>query len=122
MLQKTEKTLPGRVPGKPYRGGWPRWREIQAEDEAARQVEIAALTADLGHTPSAAERLLIVEIAALAVRANKLRRKGQPADDVARLMVRAIGKLGLKTSSPRSGLAALRGQKRSKPKSPPAAS
>jgi hypothetical protein len=89
-----------RGPGRPFQPGntanplGPRGR-VQLEEQQ-RQCEVAAIVADLAHEPSAVERLLIDELAALAVRARRLRRKGQPTDDVARLMTRIASKLGIR--------------------------
>jgi hypothetical protein len=66
-------------------------------EEAERQVEVSALTADLGHEPTAAERLLIDEAAALAVEARKLRRQGRGSADASRLLSRILKQLGLGT-------------------------
>jgi len=71
-------------------------RERAAREETERLVERDALLADLNRPPNATERLLIDELAALAVRARRLRAQGKPADDVARLMTRIAGKLGLR--------------------------
>jgi hypothetical protein len=56
---------------------------------------VAGLTADLGHTPSTGERLLIDELAGLAVRARRLRACGKPTKDIARLMTRVAVRLGI---------------------------
>jgi hypothetical protein len=80
--------------------GRARIRELAVESEAERQAEQAALLADLGREPGHAERLLIEQAAHLAVRARRLRAlgRGREADDVTRLLIRALAKLGVKPS------------------------
>jgi hypothetical protein len=89
-----------RVIGRPFQPGNcanPHGRHGRVRiDESERQCEVAAIIGDLGHQPSAVERLLIDELAALAVRARRLRRRGLPTDDVARLMTRIASKLAIK--------------------------
>lgn len=96
-----------RGPGKPFAAGKvanPGGRGSRARrEEAERACEAAALAADLGHPPSAAERMLIDEAAALVVRARRLRRQGEPADDVARLLTRILSKLAIKPGKPAAG-------------------
>lgn len=65
-------------------------KERAAADELERQAEAEALLADLGHPPTARERLLADEASALAIRGRRLRAKGQPSDDVARLLTRML--------------------------------
>jgi hypothetical protein len=81
------------------RSGNPAGKRLMAErarlEEEERRAEAAALAADLGHPPTAAERLLIDEAAALAVEARKRRRLGRPSADVSRLLVRVLRQLGL---------------------------
>lgn len=78
--------------------GWARMWQIRAEDEQRRQHEAAAIVADLGREANAAERILIAEIAALVVRADRERSKGkhQEAEQCSRLIIRGLGKLGVK--------------------------
>jgi len=80
----------------PVRPGQRSPAERARREEAERLVEVAALVRDLGREPTAVERLLIDELAALAVRSRKLRRQGKATDDVARLMARIAGRLGMK--------------------------
>ncbi|WP_354258171.1 hypothetical protein [Bradyrhizobium sp. F1.13.3] len=72
--------------------------QIREEDEQRRQHEAAAILADLGREPNAAERILVAEIAALVVRADRERAKGKhgEAEMCSRLIIRALGKLGVK--------------------------
>ncbi len=73
-------------------------RELATRYEAERRAEEQKLLADLGREPSYIEQLLVENAAGLAVRARRLRRLGRDreADDVARLLIRTIGKLGIK--------------------------
>jgi hypothetical protein len=78
--------------------GKARVRELAPEAEAERKIEEAALLADLNHQASYAEKLLIENAAALAVRARRLRRYGRnkEAGAVIMLLVRTLGKLGVR--------------------------
>ncbi len=78
--------------------GRQRMAELAQQAEAERQVEQCKLLADLGREPSAAETVLVEQIAALTVRARRLRAQGRDreAADTARLLVRAIARLGVK--------------------------
>src|SRR6266508_4325056 len=64
-------------------------------EQAEREAEAAALLADLGHRPTAAERLLVAEAAALAVEARRLRKTGRNSADTSRLLVRVLRQLGI---------------------------
>ncbi len=79
-----------------------RMLEIAAEDEAARQAEIAKLVADLGRRPSTRELVLIEQIAVQVVRCRKLLAKGRHNNvaECTRLITRALGKLGLPPPPP----------------------
>jgi hypothetical protein len=83
--------------------GYARMKELAAENEAARQVEVAKLVAGLDHEPSPIELVLIGEIAALLVRGRKLREYGRDreAEAIGRLIIRAIGRLGIKPGASR---------------------
>lgn len=72
--------------------------QIREEDEQRRQHEAAAIVADLGREANAAERILIAEIAALVVRGDRERSKGkhQEAEQCSRLIIRGLGKLGVR--------------------------
>ncbi len=72
---------------------------MQAEaEEAERQAEETALVTDLGHAPSYAERIVIEQLSVLIVRGRHLRRSGHGADAemIARLVIRGLGKLGIR--------------------------
>lgn len=72
--------------------------ELASQYEIERQAEEAKLLADLAHAPTYTEKLLIENAAALAVRQRWLRKQGRhkEADDVARLLIRTLGRLGIK--------------------------
>jgi hypothetical protein len=76
--------------------------ERAREDAAEAEREAAAIIADLGRAPTALERVLVTEIAALSVKARRLRSQGRPGDDVARLISRLASQLGLSRSAPRA--------------------
>src|SRR5262249_36759381 len=82
----------------PKKRGRARVIELAKEAEAERLVAESKLVADLGHSPTAAEAILIEQASALTVRARRLRSLGHgaEADDVSRLLVRAVIALGLK--------------------------
>jgi hypothetical protein len=83
--------------------GWRRMRELATAYEVERAAEEQALLNDLGHEPSRVEELLIENASGLAVRARRLRRigKAREADDVTRLLLRVIGRLGVKPGEAR---------------------
>ncbi|MBW7964956.1 hypothetical protein [Bradyrhizobium sp. BR 10261] len=72
--------------------------QIREEDEQRRQREASAILADLGREANAAERIIASEIAALVVRADRERARGKhsEAEMCSRLIIRALGKLGVK--------------------------
>src|SRR5277367_5655792 len=57
-------------------------------DQAAAAAEAESIARDLGRVPTALEKVLIAEIAALSVKAKRLRAEGRPCDDVVRLLSR----------------------------------
>ncbi len=73
-------------------------RELVVEDETARRAVADGLLADLGREPSHAERLLVEQVSALIIRGRRLRERGMSADGemIARLVVRSLGKLGIR--------------------------
>jgi hypothetical protein len=73
-------------------------RELATAYEIERRAVEQALLTDLQRQPSCVERLLIESAAGLAVRARRLRSygRGKDADDVARLLVRTLGRLALR--------------------------
>ena len=73
-------------------------RTLAAEAEVEREAETAKLLADLGREPSYSDRILVGEIAALRVRARRLRQRGRDdaAEMCSRLILRAMTKLGVK--------------------------
>jgi hypothetical protein len=79
-----------------------RAKDVAREDEAAAAVEAQAIANELGRVPTALERVLIAEIAALSVKAKRLRSEGRPCDDVVRLLSRMCGQLGLNRAAPRA--------------------
>jgi hypothetical protein len=81
--------------------GWARKMELAREDEAARQAEVVRLTADLGRKPVGGERVLIEDIARLAVRGRRLSQYGRHREalEVSRLLTRAVRTLGLPAPS-----------------------
>jgi hypothetical protein len=83
--------------------GKARMAELATSYEVERRTEEQSLLRDLGREPSHAERLLIENSAGLAVRARRLRRLGRDgeADDVVRLLLRALIKLGSKPGKAR---------------------
>jgi hypothetical protein len=90
----------------PGRSGNPAGRRITVdkarEDEVAAVAEADAIARDLGRTPTALERVLINEIAALSVKARRLRSQGRPCDDVVRLLSRMCSQLGLNRAAARA--------------------
>jgi hypothetical protein len=85
---------------KPGQSGLPQGRYALAKERARleeeeRRVEAAALAGDLGHPPTAMERLLIEQASSLAVEARRLRRLGKSSADEVRLLSRILGQLGL---------------------------
>jgi len=91
------RPFPKGVSGNPHGRAGAAGKAAEVERlEAERLVEVGAIVHDLGREPTAVERLLIDELAALAVRARRLRSRGEPSDDVARLMARIAGRLGMK--------------------------
>jgi hypothetical protein len=84
--------------GRGVGGGRARMAELAAQAEAERQAEGIKLLAELGRQPTASETLLVEQASALAVRARRLRSQGRDAEaeDVSRLLIRALTKLGLK--------------------------
>jgi len=83
--------------------GAARQAELAREAEAERIIEVGKLVADLGGRPSAIQQLLIDELAGLAVRARRLRRQGKPTDEIAMLMTRVAGRLGIKPGTKAPG-------------------
>jgi hypothetical protein len=79
-------------------------RERARAAEAEHQAEVDALIRDLGREPTHVEKLLITEMAALAMRSRNLRRQGKATDDVARLMSRIAAQLGLRRYVPKRPL------------------
>jgi hypothetical protein len=94
----------------PYgRGARKRRAEQQAErDEAERIREESALVSDLGHVPSYTERAIIEQLSALIVRGRRLRQAGQGADAemISRLVIRGLGRLGIRQGKPKANAAA----------------
>jgi hypothetical protein len=90
----------------PGRSGNPAGRRLAkdraAEDESAAATEAENIACDLGRVPTALEKVLIAEIAALSVKAKRLRSEGRPSDDVVRLLSRMCGQLGLNRAAPRT--------------------
>jgi len=76
-------------------GGARAMRERAALNEAARQVEAAKLAAGLGREPTAAEAVLIEQASYLVVKSRRLRERGKPGEECARLLARILGKLGI---------------------------
>jgi hypothetical protein len=89
-------------PGNRGGGGKGLMQARAREDEAAAVAEADAIARDLGRTPTALERVLINEIAALSVKARRLRSQGRPSDDVVRLLSRMCSQLGLNRAAPRA--------------------
>jgi hypothetical protein len=65
------------------------------EDAAAAALEAEAIIRDLGRVPSRAEKLLIDQFSALAVKSRRLQSFGRSADDAVRLMTRIGRMLGI---------------------------
>jgi hypothetical protein len=104
---------PGRHSFAPGNNVNPLGRAARAKREAAeRAAEVAALTADLGRAPTAAERLLIAEAAAVAVEGRRLRRLGKGSADASRLLSRILKQLdfGKPLEPPRETLAEIAAQ------------
>ncbi len=89
-------------PGNRGGGGKALMQARAREDEAAAAAEAESIARDLGRTPTALEKVLIAEIAALSIKAKRLRSQGRPSDDVVRLLSRMCGQLGLNRASPRA--------------------
>jgi hypothetical protein len=75
--------------------------ELAVANEAERQAVAVGLLADLGREPSHGERLLVEQVSALIIRGRRLRERGMSADAemVSRLVVRALGKLGVRAGA-----------------------
>lgn len=101
--QRTDSDQPKkRTVGRPFPkgtsgnpGGSRDWRK---QHEAKRQAVELELARDVERQRplSSIDRLLITEAAGLHVRAQALRSRGKPADDVTRLLMRCLAKLGIK--------------------------
>jgi hypothetical protein len=95
----------------PYgRGAKKRRAELQAEhDEAERSREETALVTDLGRVPSHAEIVLVEQLSTLIVRGRRLRASGQGADAemIARLVIRGLGKLGIRQGAAKPAISPL---------------
>jgi hypothetical protein len=91
-ITDTERTL-----NRPILRGWNRVRELAAEDEAATKAIVTALIDDWPGKPTAAQRVVIDEVAALSVRLRRLRSWGRhrEADEVSIRLTRAVRTLGL---------------------------
>jgi hypothetical protein len=83
--------------------GAARQAELAREAEAERVAEVGRIIADMGCTPTRVQALLVDELAALAVKARRLRRQGKSTDEVTMLMTRVAGRLGIKAGSKSSG-------------------
>jgi hypothetical protein len=85
------------------RRGAARMRELAAQDEADRQQIEADLLRDLGREPSATERYTVETIAAMLVRARRMRaaRRNEAAEMAERLVLRGLGKLGIRKPAPK---------------------
>src|SRR6266568_724636 len=93
--QPLEQQERPRTYGRPFASGQsgnPAGKRLTAErarlEEEERRAEADALAADLGHPPTAAERLLIEQASSLAVEARRLRRLGRSSADASRLLSR----------------------------------
>jgi hypothetical protein len=71
---------------------------IAEEAETERQNEAAKLLADLGRPASHSELVIIEQLTTLIVRGRRLRQAGRGADAemIARLIMRGMGKLGIR--------------------------
>jgi len=68
----------------------------QADRAIEREKLTVAFTADHGRAPSAFEAVLLDQAAGLVVLDRKQRRKGQANTEAARLLIRLLGRLGVK--------------------------
>jgi hypothetical protein len=85
-------------PAQKGRQGQARMRQLAEQDERDRQQIESDLLRDLGHEPSVTERLAIETIAAQATRARRMRaaRRQKEAEMAERLVLRGLGKLGIR--------------------------
>jgi hypothetical protein len=103
--QQMQQRPPGRpfLPGKsgnPNGRGAPaaRARQQAEQDERERQAVAVELEQDIGHAPSASERVIVEQLSMLIMRGRRLRQAGCGADAemVAGLVLRGMTKLGIK--------------------------
>jgi hypothetical protein len=76
-------------------------RALAEQDERDRRQTEAALLADLGHPPSITEAIAIETISAQLIRSRRMRRarRQREAEMAERLIMRGLGRLGIRQGS-----------------------
>jgi hypothetical protein len=106
MTEQAQRTPAGRfAPGVSGCATGRRGARLKAErDEAERKCVEADLLADLGRNPSATERVTVEVLSAQIVRGRRMRASGKHAEAemAERLVLRGLGRLGIRQGSVKS--------------------